>query len=197
MNHTVNTSTNQRLNTKNSGGQCDEYGRPSAAGGKDTFKYFFQTENAATDQHEFESLIEQQKSSHEPLSRESKNNTIKGNQGIFNDNMMPKFGDQSSIYKDDLASTNIAMALDSAIPQGLNASPNRLQKKQPVVQDAPIFESKLRQKWKTKTTRRGKNKLTAYSSDRAAGAASSPNKDSKYSLMSENKLRSKFQDLMK
>lgn len=184
--------------------QCDEYGRPSAPGGKDTFKYFFQTEHAGTDQHEFESLIEQPKSTHEPLSRESKNNTIKGNVGIFNENMMPKFGDQSSIYKDELASTNIALALESVVQPssaGLNDSPtnHKLAKKQPlVVQDAPIYEGKVRKKWNTKTQRKGKNKLTYNSSDRAAGGtATSPNKDSKYSLMSENKLRSKFQDLMK
>ena len=191
QNNTVNSSTNQRDDTRNSG-RCDEYGRPAGAGGKDAFKYFFQTEHAGTDQLEFESLAGQQRGN-EPESRESKNNTLKGAAGMFNEHMMPKFGDQSSISKDDHASTNVAV--DSAIPQALRGSPSRLVKQQPASQEAPVFESKLRQKWKTKTQRKAKNKIQCSSNDRA-GAASSPH-ENKYNLMSDHKLRSKFQDLMK
>lgn len=55
------------------------------------------------DNHEFESLIDRPKSS-KPLSRGSKsNNMLKAgpNGGMFNDNVLSKFGDQSSISRDD------------------------------------------------------------------------------------------------
>lgn len=114
---------------------------------------------------------------------------------MFNENILPKFGDQSSISR-DASAMNIVLAADASAPLAKDDSPTRIagaNAGHALGQEASKAAAKLRQKWKTKTHKKNRNKVADKAGEKASG---SPNQ-TKYHLMSDSKLRSKFQDLMK